>query len=167
MSFLDRAKNAAGQMADQARQTVEQVTDRASDPAAQERMRLRVSGGMRLAGRRMRTVVERIDPATLADLIVKATAVQELTNRALRERGSPYRIAEVTVAATIPPGVNFTISRVAESEAAADIRSSTELLADAPVEEAILSLGGSSEIAEIAELAELAGTEDDPAVTSA
>jgi peptidoglycan hydrolase-like protein with peptidoglycan-binding domain len=164
MSFLDRAKNAAGQMADQARQTVEQVTDRAGDPAAQERMRLRVSGGMRLAGRRMRTVVERIDPATLADLIIKATAVQELTNRALRERGSPYRIAEITVAATIPPGVNFTIGRVAEGETPADSRSSTELLADAPAEEAILSLGGSSEIAE---LAEPAGTGDDPAVTSA
>jgi hypothetical protein len=112
----------------------------------------------------MRTVVERIDPATLADLIVKATAVQELTNRALRERGSPYRIAEVTVAATIPPGVNFTIGRVAEGETPADSRSSTELLADAPAEEAILSLGGSSEIAE---LAEPAGTGDDPAVTSA
>lgn len=164
MSFLDRAKNAAGQMADQARQTVEQVTDRAGDPDAQERMRLRVSGGMRLAGRRMRTVVERIDPATLADLIIKATAVQELTNRALRERGSPYRIAEITVAATIPPGVNFTIGRVAEGETPADSRSSTELLADAPAEEAILSLGGSSEITELAELAD---AEDDPAVTPA
>jgi hypothetical protein len=42
----------------------------------------------------MTTVVEKIDPATLAELIVRATALQEMTNRALREKvvalpGSP------------------------------------------------------------------------------
>ncbi len=52
----------------------------------------------------------------------------------------------------------------AEGETPADSRSSTELLADAPAEEAILSLGGSSEITELAELAD---AEDDPAVTPA
>ena len=62
--------------------------------------------------RGVNTVIERIDPGTLAELIVKATALQEMTNGALRAKGSPYRISEISIAATIPPGVNFAISRI-------------------------------------------------------
>ena len=50
---------------------------------------------MGAARRGVSTVVERIDPGVLADLIIKATALQEMTNTSLREKQSPYRIAEV------------------------------------------------------------------------
>ena len=57
-----------------------------------------------LARRGVSTVIERIDPGTLAELIVKATALQEMTNTALRGKGSPYRISEISISASIPPG---------------------------------------------------------------
>ena len=62
------------------------------------------------------TVVERIDPGVLADLIIKSTALQEMTNASLREKQSPYRISEVKITASIPPGVTFSISRIDDSE---------------------------------------------------
>ena len=67
---------------------------------------------MGAARRGVSTVVERIDPGVLADLIIKSTALQEMTNASLREKKSPYRIAEVNIAASIPPGVTFAIGRV-------------------------------------------------------
>ena len=153
MSFLERAKSAASQVADQARQTADQLTDRATDPETQARLKSQVGGGMRFAGRRMRTAIERIDPGTLAELIIKATAVQEMTNRALRERGSPYRIAEIGIAATIPPGVNFSIARVGDEDTSGT-HASTELLAAEGQTDQIATLGGAAELSELAELAE-------------
>ena len=44
-------------------------------------------------------------------LIIKATALQEMTNAALRKKRSPYRISEVVISASIPPGVSFSIGR--------------------------------------------------------
>ena len=58
------------------------------------------------------TVIERIDPGTLAELIIKATALQEMTNKSLRMKGSPYRISEISISASIPPAVSFAIQRL-------------------------------------------------------
>ena len=123
MSFLQKAREAASNAADQARQAAEQARTRASDPATQERLRL----GMHQAGesarqagsaakRGMANIVDKIDPGLLADIVIKATALQEKANAALRGKGSPYRISEVTITATFPPQVGFSIARVGDVE---------------------------------------------------
>ncbi len=75
--------------------------------------------------------IERIDPGLLADVVIKATALQERANAALRAKESAYRIDEITVTATIPPQIGFTISRVGdpvESGAAATAVDSATLI---------------------------------------
>src|SRR5947209_6687806 len=62
------------------------------------------------------SLVERINPGLLADLIIHATAAQEKTNKALREKGSQYRISEMYLTASIPPQVGFYIARVGDAE---------------------------------------------------
>ena len=71
---------------------------------------------MGAARRGVSTVVERIDPGVLADLIIKSTALQEMTNGSLREKQSPYRISEVNITASIPPGITFAISRMDDKD---------------------------------------------------
>jgi hypothetical protein len=61
-------------------------------------------------------MVDRIDPGMLADIVIKSTALQEKTNAALRKKGSPYRVAEVTITATLPPQIGFSIARVGDIE---------------------------------------------------
>jgi hypothetical protein len=61
-------------------------------------------------------VVERIDPGILADVVIKATSLQESANVALCHKGSPYRISGISITATIPPQVSFGISRVSVDE---------------------------------------------------
>ena len=123
MSFLQRAKEAASTAAEQARVAAEQARAKAQDPATQERLRL----GMQQAGEQARSagsaakrgvgaMIDKIDPGVLADVVIKATALQEKTNGALRLKGSPYRIAEVTITATLPPQIGFSISRVGDIE---------------------------------------------------
>ena len=118
MSFLDRAKQAAGQAAEQAKQAAEsarntaaETTSRAQtmlhDPATAERARQAMSK----AKRGLSTAIDRIDPAVLADVIIKATALQEKANHALKAKNSPYRISEVSIGAAIPPSITFAISR--------------------------------------------------------
>jgi hypothetical protein len=103
---------------------------RAQDPATQAK----VKGGLATAGRGARTMVERIDPGILADMIIKATALQEKANARLRRKGSIYRIGEIQVTASLPPGISFAIVRLGDEELAADagvnLHSSTELLAE-------------------------------------
>ncbi|HET8784280.1 MAG TPA: hypothetical protein VFM38_01495, partial [Candidatus Limnocylindrales bacterium] len=96
MSFMKRAQETAAQLAAKANQT-------ANDPATQEQLSRSAREAMGMARRGMTTVVEKIDPSTLAELIVRATALQEMTNRSLREKASPYRIAEISISASIPP----------------------------------------------------------------
>ena len=60
--------------------------------------------------------VEKINPGLLADLIVHATAAQEKTNKALRDKGSQYRISEMYLTASIPPQVGFYIARIGDAE---------------------------------------------------
>ena len=115
MSFLDRARQAA----DQAREAAEKVAHdaaekaRAEAPGAAEKAR-GVAGQARQA---FVQALDRLDPSLLADVIIKATALQERANAALRTKGSVYRIAEITVTAALPPQVGFTIQRVGDTEA--------------------------------------------------
>ena len=153
MSFLDRAKQAAQQAADQAkaaaeqaRHTVSESADRAqavmSDPATAEKARQALTR----AKKGIATAIDRIDPGVLADVIIKATALQERANAALKAKGSPYRISEVAIGAAIPPSVTFAISRTDDPEV--DVLpegavASTELLAEvATTGEAVQALDG-------------------------
>jgi uncharacterized membrane protein len=111
-------------------------------------------------------MVERIDPGILADVVIKATALQEVANARLRQKGSAYRIAEIVVTATLPPGVSFTIARTGDlEEGAGSLLSSTQILAAEAAAEAAEEAGPPAEIvsldteeqAEIAE--ELASVE--------
>ena len=88
----------------------------ASDPAMHERLGKQAKEAMGQARKGMATVIEKIDPSTLAELVIKATALQEKTNASLRDKRSPYRIAEISITASIPPGVSFVISRIDEGE---------------------------------------------------
>jgi hypothetical protein len=119
----------------------------AADPATQEKLGQQARAAMGAARRGVSTVIERIDPGVLADLIVKATALQEMTNSSLRTKGSPYRINEISIAASIPPGVTFAIGRIdiQEEPVTGDEVSSEELvdrLADTG--EAVIALDGTT-----------------------
>jgi hypothetical protein len=150
VSFLKKAQEAA----EAARLRMEEAARAANDPETQERINKGLSGaqaGAReavgMAKRGVNTVVEKIDPGTLADLIIKATALQEMTNRALREKHSPYRIAEISISASIPPGVSFSISRLDDEPEAldAEVTSSAELIEAAPdSSELVIALDGTT-----------------------
>src|SRR6476620_66301 len=130
MSFIKRAQEAAAAAAEQAQHAAGLASKQASDPATQENLGQQARAAMGAARRGVSTVVERIDPSVLADLIVKATALQEMTNTSLREKKSPYRIAEVGITASIPPGVTFSISRLDDGDSAltSTVVSSAELV---------------------------------------
>jgi hypothetical protein len=155
MSFLERAKSVAGQaarvsvdVAGQAAKVGAEVGGKAAatirDPATQARAR----GALKKARRGFTTVLERIDPKILADVVVKATSLQERANASLQERGSVYRIGEITIGASIPPSIQFSIERIDDPQSA--FFDSTALLEKAgkdgaPVAtEAIVSLDGTA-----------------------
>ena len=81
----------------------------------------------------------------MAEVIIKATALQEMTNAALRKKRSPYRISEVVISASIPPGVSFSIGRGDDiDEALPSVRRVSEELVEALEEsgEAVVALDG-------------------------
>src|SRR6186997_3735038 len=125
MSFIKRAQEAAAAAAEQAQHA-------AGLAATQEKLGQQARAAMGAARRGVSTVVERIDPGVLADLIIKSTALQEMTNSSLREKRSPYRIAEVNITASIPPGITFSISRMDDME---------EVVTGATVSSATLAAG--------------------------
>jgi hypothetical protein len=134
MSFLERAKQAAEQAAKSAGETAHSVADRARAEAPGAAERAKAVAGR--AKNSLVTAVERIDPRLLADIVIKATALQEKTNRALRDKESAYRIAEITITATIPPQIGFSIARIGDIEPVADagpILDSTTLIAEGAV----------------------------------
>ncbi len=143
---MEQAQQAATDAASQAQQKI-------SDPTTQAQARVQMAqAGLearRVAGKARRgitTIVEKIDPGLLADVVIKATALQEKANNALRAKRSPYRIGEVVISAAIPPQVSFAIVRIvdAEEEITGDIRDSSELVDVATGEEgAVLALDGS------------------------
>ncbi|MEO5884270.1 MAG: hypothetical protein ABIQ58_01965 [Candidatus Limnocylindrales bacterium] len=154
MSFIRKAHEAAEAARSRVEEVASATTRSASDLATTERINRGLAGASQgardavgMAKRGVNTVIERIDPATLADLVIKATALQEMTNRALRTKGSPYRIAEISITASIPPGVSFTISRLDDEPEAIDgaVRSSSELVeAAAETGELVLALDGTT-----------------------
>lgn len=142
----EAAAGSAQQAAEAARVKATEVGRAAADPATHERLTRQARETAGKARRGMTTVVERIDPGTLADLIIKATALQERTNASLRDKRSPYRISEIVLSASIPPGISFTIGRIDEGEILSGTSvSSTELIATLPVGgEAVVALDGTT-----------------------
>jgi hypothetical protein len=127
MTFMEKARQAAGQAASTAAKVSVDVGSQAAkagadlggraaaataatikDPANKARAR----AALKKAKRGFTTALERIDPRILADVVVKATSLQEKANRSLQERGSVYRIGEITIGASIPPSIQFSIERV-------------------------------------------------------
>jgi hypothetical protein len=147
VSFINRAREAAQAAAEQAQAAAGMATRTAQDPATQEKLGQQARSALGAARRGVSTVVERIDPGVLADLIIKATALQEATNGSLRQKRSPYRISEVSITASIPPGVSFAIGRLDIPEEAL---TGTELDSAELVEglqesgDAVISLDGTS-----------------------
>jgi hypothetical protein len=122
---MDQAQQAASQAASQAKVAGSQVQQKMGDPATQAQARVQMAKAgveaRRVAGKARRgvtTIIERIDPGLLADVVIKATALQERANAALRAKKSPYRIAEVVISAAIPPQVSFSIARKDDYEEA-------------------------------------------------
>jgi hypothetical protein len=148
MSFMKRAREMAEAAATQAQAAAGAATRTAQDPETQERLSQQARSAMGAARRGVSTVVERIDPGVLADLIIKATALQEMTNESLRDKRSPYRISEVDITASIPPGVTFAISRIdaAEETLIGSFVSSEQLVEEqaAGGGEAVISLDGTT-----------------------
>lgn len=66
------------------------------------------------AGAALNAFIERVNPGLLADLIIHATSAQEKTNKALKEKGSVYRISEMYLTASIPPQMGFYITRLGD-----------------------------------------------------
>ena len=147
MSFIKRAQEAAAAAAEQAQQAAGLASRSAADPATQEKLGQQARAAMGAARRGVSTVVERIDPGVLADLIIKSTALQEMTNTSLREKQSPYRIAEVNITASIPPGITFSISRMDDKDevVTGTTVSSSTLAAGLPEGgDAVIALDGTS-----------------------
>jgi hypothetical protein len=157
------AADASARAADASAKAAGAALARAQDPAT----KAKVKSGLATAGRGARTLVERIDPGILADVVIKATALQEKANDRLRRKGSIYRIGEVQVTASLPPGISFSIVRIgdADLEAASGnpLLSSTELLADGQAAEAdaTISLDRHAQTAIEEEIAEAATPMDD------
>jgi hypothetical protein len=127
MTFMERARQAAGAAAvaaakvsvdvgSQAAKAGADLSGRAAhatatyarDPAT----KARAAAALKKAKRGFTTVLERIDPRILADVVVKATSLQEKANASLKERGSAYRIGEITIGASFPPSIQFSIERI-------------------------------------------------------
>src|SRR6187401_1118683 len=145
MTFIKRAQEAAVAAAEQAQHAAGLASKQASDPATQEKLGQQARAAMGAARRGVSTVVERIDPGVLADLIIKSTALQEMTNASLREKKSPYRIAEVNITASIPPGITFSISRIDDIDLVGGEVSSEMLVEEMPASgQAVIALDGTS-----------------------
>jgi hypothetical protein len=151
VSFIKKAQEAAAQAAEVARARAQEaaaVANRtANDPATADALAKSARDAVGMARRGVTTVIEKIDPSTLAELIIKATALQEMTNKALRTKGSPYRIAEISISASIPPAVSFAIGRIgdAEEEVLGEVMASSDLVDQASeAGELVLALDGTT-----------------------
>ena len=154
VSFIKKAQEAAAQAAEATRQKAHEAAAAAgrtaADPSTQDMMSKAGSSAREAVGmakRGVTTVIEKIDPGTLAELVIKATALQEMTNKALRQKGSLYRIAEISISASIPPAVSFAISRLGDEpeEIGHTVVSSSELV-ETPIEsgDLVLALDGTT-----------------------
>jgi hypothetical protein len=166
MTFMEKARQAAGQAAVAAAKVSVDVGSQAAKAGAElggkaaaataasikdPANKARAQAALKKAKRGFTTALERIDPRILADVVVKATSLQEKANRSLQERGSVYRIGEITIGASIPPSIQFSIERVDDPNNA--LLDSSTLLAKAanpadptpPIEvETIVTLDGTA-----------------------
>jgi hypothetical protein len=149
MGILDKARQAAEQAADATRVAADEARRRAEGAATtmveagkseETKLKLELAGrqarkGFSHAKRGLSTAIDRIDPNVLADVIIKATSLQERANLALRDKGSPYRVTEIGIAASIPPQVTFSIGRIDDPEPipSTGLVDSTELLEESRV----------------------------------
>lgn len=108
---MDKARQTAEQAAARASKLAERPPAEDADPDAP----LPPPPSAR-AGAAINAFIERVNPGLLADLIIHATAAQEKTNKALRDKGSQYRISEMYLTASIPPQVGFYIARIGDAE---------------------------------------------------
>jgi hypothetical protein len=134
MSFMEKARQAAEQARLKATEQANRAQEAIHDPATSARARQALGR----AKRGVATVIDRIDPGVLADVVIKATALQERANEALRTKGSPYRISEIGIGAAIPPSVTFTIARIEVYEGAGQVVDSVELVKTAVVDSATI-----------------------------
>jgi hypothetical protein len=161
MGILDKARQAAEQAAEATRTAADEARRRAEGAASsaieagkseETKLKLELAGrqakkGFSHAKRGLSTAIDRIDPNVLADVIIKATSLQEKANAALREKGSPYRVAEIGIAASIPPQITFSIGRIDDPEPVpkTHLIDSTELLEEAKLEDVeIVALDGTT-----------------------
>jgi hypothetical protein len=149
MSFLDRARQAAEQARQSASESIAAITTpeaKAEMQQAASQVGTQMRGAAGHAKRGIVTAIEKIDPGLLADIIIKATALQERANRSLRDKASAYRVAEITITATIPPQIGFSISRIGDIDEdlpEAELISSDELeAAVATADTEVISLDG-------------------------
>ena len=127
MTFMEKARQAAGvaavaaakvsvEVGSQAAKASADLSSKAAHQAAttirDPATKARAAAALRKAKRGFTTALERIDPKILADVVVKATSLQEKANASLRDRGSAYRIGEITIGASIPPSIQFSIERI-------------------------------------------------------
>jgi hypothetical protein len=153
---MDQAQQAAQQAAAQAKVAGGQVQEKLNDPATQAQAKVQMAkAGVEAkrvavkARRGVTTIIEKIDPGLLADVVIKATALQEKANAALRVKKSPYRIAEVVISAAIPPQVSFSIARKDdyEEQIGDNVVESAQIVeVGAGEEDAVLALDGSGEV---------------------
>jgi hypothetical protein len=145
MSFLERARQAAGQAAEAAAKVAADTSSKAAATLRDPATKARAQTALRKAKVGFTTALERIDPRILADVVIKATSLQERANASLRERGSVYRISEIGIGAAIPPSITFTIARVDDPDAPGLLDSSTLLAAAAATPpETIVTLDGTA-----------------------
>lgn len=107
MGVKDRMKQAA----DQAKQKASQAVESAKPQGGAESVKSSMKDAGGLGKQAFTSLVDRIDPAVLASVIIKITSAQEKANLALAEKESPYRIGEVSITATFPPQISFVIIR--------------------------------------------------------
>lgn len=120
MSFFEKARQAADRAAEQAKVAAEKASEQAKVAAAKAGVEAKAAA---------QKVRRGLTPERLAELIVRATALQERANAELRAKGSPYRITEINVTASIPPNFGFVIARTMDPEVLAEAIESAELLA--------------------------------------
>ena len=141
MGFMDKARAAA----EQAGQRVSEVADQAGVAPPPVEAAVPIEAGaaedfpeyqllpdqVKRAAKKSRaslaTVVEKIDPDILATLVLKATAAQEKVNIALRDKGSPYRIGEINLTASIPPQIGFVVVRIGDQDDLATVEDAHSL----------------------------------------
>ena len=123
-SAAGQARATAGQLGKATGEAVGNAATAVADPTNQAHAKEAATRSLKRARSGVASMIDRIDPGLLADIVIKATSLQEKANRRLREKQSPYRINEITITAGLPPDVAFTIGRIEVEEE--DIPPSTE-----------------------------------------